>query len=74
MSLMRALIERKYREMLENASDDFRICWLAGVPMETVSQKTREGMTITMRTAAPVAVRRDSAGLATVFIGRKPFH
>lgn len=56
---MRDLIANAYRDLILKASDDFKACWMAGVPMNFTSEMTPTGMKITATTAHPCAVVHD---------------
>ena len=60
------LIASSYRSLIENGSDDFKACLLAGVPMSFSSEWKDGGLTITATTVDPCAVRHE-AGRVVVY-------
>ena len=60
------LIASSYRSLIENGSDDFKACLLAGVSMSFSSEWKDGGLTITATTVDPCAVRHE-AGRVVVY-------
>ena len=64
----RGPMDKSWGSFWQDASDDFKACWAAGVEMECETTESESGVQITMRTKHPCGVVRDPNGRTTVYI------